>query len=100
MFLRMQGTPQQPVPGRLDDHIPTAIDESKSGEDDHVSETLPDLPAAEPSFDLRANTAEERAAPRMYVEQKDIDKYGKTLTCLGCDSARTSRWGRHTHTHT
>ena len=96
MFMRMQGTPQQPVPGRLDDHIPTAIDEKPSGEDEHVPETMPDLPAAEPSFDLRAAPAQERAAPRMYVKQSDIDKYGKTLTCPGCDSAGTNRWGRHT----
>ena len=96
MFMRMQGTPQQPVPGRLDDHIPTAIDEKPSGEDEHVPETMPDLPAAVPSFDLRAAPAQERAAPRMYVKQSDIDKYGKTLTCPGCDSAGTNRWGRHT----
>ena len=33
----------------------------------------------------------------MYVKQGDIDKYGKTLTCPGCDSAGTNRWGRHTN---
>ena len=57
---------------------------------------MPDLSAAEPSFDLLAAPAQERAAPRMYVKQSDIDKYGKTLTCPGCDSAGTNRWGRHT----
>ena len=82
IFMRMRGTPQQPVPGRLGDHIPDA----------HIHETMPDLPAAEPSFDLRAAPAQERAAPRMYVKQNDIDKYGKTLTCPGCDSAGTNRW--------
>ena len=60
MFSPVQGTPQHPVPGRLDDHIPTAIDEGKQGEDDHGPATLPDLPAAEPSFDLRAAPAEVR----------------------------------------
>ena len=33
----------------------------------------------------------------MYVKQGDIDKYGKTLTRLGCDTGGTNRWGRHTN---
>ena len=97
LFMGLKGTPQQPIPGRIDDHVPTATGKMGSKEDEHDHQVpMPDLPEADPHIDLRAAPAPDRSAPRMYVKQTDIDKYGKTVACPGCETSGTTRFGRHT----
>ena len=94
---KIQGTPQQPIPGRDSDHSPTSAEgkdeedrgERVTGRDERAgpgdeserkrSQALP------PEEVTKTMTRREEEMRQMYVTKRMMEKHGKTKGCPGCD---------------